>query len=56
MREAGGRESDNFRNLGVGLRAGIEGAEKYRGNGEWEGGDTALGFWAWENLGDVEGN
>lgn len=40
MREAGGRESNNFRNLGVGLRAGIEGTEKYRGNGEWEGGGS----------------
>lgn len=56
MREAGGRESNNFRNLGVGPRAGIEGTEKYRGNGEWEGGGKVLRFWAWENLRDVEGN
>lgn len=56
MREAGGRESDNFRNLGVGLRAGLEGTEKCRGNGEWEGGGIVLRFWAWENIRDVEGN
>lgn len=41
MREAVGRESYNFRNLAVELRGGIEGTEKYRGNGEWGGGEEA---------------
>lgn len=34
VREAGGRESNNFGTLGVGLRAGIEGIEE-KDKGKW---------------------